>query len=310
VKPRVVFFGTPAIAVPTLRALTEVADVVAVVCQPDKPVGRHATLEAPPTKVAATELGIPVHQPTKVKVPEFAAWVREQRADVAVVLAYGRILTKAVLEAPTKGCLNLHASLLPKYRGAAPIAWAIVRGETETGITLMQMDEGVDTGDMLTKRSLAIGADETAGELSVRLGELGAEMIRLDLLPALEGRFPRVAQAHSEATLAPILKKEDGRLDFKEDAKVVHDRARGMEPWPGAFATLKGKGFKVLRTRVSTWDEGAAPGIVVRADKGGLVVACGRGAIEIVRGQVEGKKALDARELIGGRAIGVGDVLG
>lgn len=184
---RAIFFGTPDIAVPSLEALREVAEVVAVVCQPDRPAGRGLELRAPPVKERALALGFEVVQPEKVKTPEFAAWVEARKADVALVIAYGRILPKAVLEGPRRGCMNLHASLLPRYRGAAPIQWAIVRGETETGVCLMQMDEGMDTGPVFTRRAIPIGRDETAGELGGRLGRLAAELVREDLPRAVAG---------------------------------------------------------------------------------------------------------------------------
>ncbi|RYE84118.1 MAG: methionyl-tRNA formyltransferase, partial [Myxococcales bacterium] len=193
-RPRTIFFGTPAIAVPALEALAAETEVVAVVCQPDKPAGRDPAPQAPPVKRAALALGLPVHQPAKVRTPDFADWVRAQRADAAVVLAYGRILTREVLDTPRLGCLNLHASILPRYRGAAPIQWAIVRGEDETGLSLMQMDEGIDTGAVLAVRRLPIGRDETADELSTRLAQLAAEMVRTDVLAALAGQLSPTPQ--------------------------------------------------------------------------------------------------------------------
>src|SRR6185312_2298719 len=187
---RAIFFGTPALSVPSLEALASIANVVGVVCQPDKPVGRGMKLAAPPVKERALAMGLPVVQPTKLRTGEFAQWVREQNADVALVIAYGRILPQDVLDAPRLGCVNVHASILPKYRGAAPIAWAIVRGETETGVTLMKMDAGMDTGDMLEIRKTPIGQDETAGELGVRLGELGATAVREGLPRYVRGELP------------------------------------------------------------------------------------------------------------------------
>ena len=210
---RTVFFGTPSFAVPIFEALREVSNVVAVVCQPDKPVGRGLSVQAPPVKVAAMAAGIPVVQPTKLRNGEFAAWLREQSADVAVVAAYGRILPDDVLAAPRLGCVNAHASLLPRYRGAAPIQWAIVRGETQSGVCLMQMDAGLDTGDVLSVHSTQIGAEETAGELMTRLSLLAADALRADWSAFLAGNLKRMPQDHSLATLAPLLKKEDGLID-------------------------------------------------------------------------------------------------
>jgi methionyl-tRNA formyltransferase len=304
---RAIFMGTPEIAVGALEALTEVAEVVAVICQPDRPAGRGLALKAPAVKDRALALGLPVHQPTKVKTPEHAAWLRGLEADVALVIAYGRILPPAVLEAPRRGCMNLHASLLPKYRGAAPINWAIVEGESETGIALMQMDEGMDTGPVFTTRRTPIGADETAGELYVRLGALAGDVVREDLPRAVAGTLTAVAQDHALATHARMLEKDDGRIDWAEPARRVHDRVRGFTPWPGAFTTAGGKRLKILTTRLGSGS--GAPGEVLRADKE-VVVACGSEAVVLVTGQLEGKKALAGRELAAGRALMAGMRLG
>jgi methionyl-tRNA formyltransferase len=309
---RAVFFGTPQFAVPCLDALVEIADVVGVVCQPDKPQGRGLELAAPPVKRRALELGLAVVQPTKLKTGEFAAWLRDQKADVALVVAYGRILPRDVLEAPRLGCVNVHASLLPKYRGAAPITWAVVRGEPETGITLMQMDEGMDTGAMLEQLPTEIVADETAGDLSERLSALGALAVRRGLPKYVAGGYTPIPQDHAKATVAPILKKDDGRIDFRKPARAVHDHVRGMSPWPGAFTTSRGKGLKVHATRVTDLPAGrsVAPGTVVLADKAHVVVACGERAIELLRVQLEGKKAIGANDWFAGRGVTEGDVLG
>jgi methionyl-tRNA formyltransferase len=312
---RALFFGTPAFSVPCLDALASVAEVVGVVCQPDRPVGRGLTLTAPPVKQRALDLGLALVQPTKLRTGEFAAWVRAQDADVALVVAYGRILPPDVLAGPRLGCVNVHASLLPKYRGAAPITWAIVRGERETGVTLMQMDAGMDTGAMLESWRLAIEPDETAGELSERLSQLGAIAVREGIPKVFAGAYAPVAQDDARATLAPMLKKEDGAIDFSIGARAVHDHVRGMSPWPGAFTRLGGKVVKVLAAS----EAGVAPpptslpGEVVLADKGRVVVACGRErreAVDLVRVQLEGKKPVTAGEWVGGRGVKLGDRLG
>jgi methionyl-tRNA formyltransferase len=315
VTVRALFFGTPAFSVPSLEALAGIAEVVGVVCQPDKPVGRGLTLTAPPVKQRALELGLTVLQPTKVRNGELARWVREQRADVAVVIAYGRILPGDVLEGPRLGCINVHASLLPKYRGAAPITWAIVRGETETGVTLMQMDVGMDTGAMLDVWKTPIGPDETAGELSERLAMLGARAVREGIPRVVAGSYVAEAQDESRATTAPMLKKEDGAIDFAKGARAVHDHVRGMSPWPGAFTRLAGKVVKVHKAAVAgvTPPAGAAAGEVVLADKSRVVVACGgdpREAIDLTIVQLEGKKPVTAGEWVGGRGVKLGDRLG
>jgi methionyl-tRNA formyltransferase len=314
-RARVLFYGTPAIAVPTLRALAAAYDVVAVVCQPDAAAGRSHELNAPATKVAALELGIPVHQPAKVRTPEFVQWVRDQRADVAVVIAYGRILIQEVLDAPVHGCVNLHASILPKLRGAAPITWAIARGDAETGVSVMKMDAGVDTGPVYSIHRVAITPDETTATLSEKLALLAAHAILEDLPKILAGELSVIAQDHASSTLAPILKKEDGLVDWSRSAREVSAHVRAMDPWPGAYSLVRGKLFKVLKVRVDPIlaglhpGTGTEPGTVISASKRGIVVKVGDGVIVIDRGQLEGRKALDAAELAGGRALVEGDVL-
>jgi methionyl-tRNA formyltransferase len=308
---RAIFFGTPEIAVPSLRALAAAFEVPAVVCQPDRPAGRGLKLHAPAVKLAAIELGIPVVQPAKIRTSEFLSWLTEQHADVAVVLAYGRILPGPVLEAPARGCLNLHASILPRYRGAAPINWAIVRGESETGMSLMQMDEGLDTGPVFAVRRLSIGEDETAGELAVRLGVLAAEMVREDVPRAVRGELRATPQDADLATSAPPLEKEQGRIDWSKGAAEVHNHVRGMTPWPSAFTTTGGKLLKVLATRRSGLKSASEPpGTILAADSSGVLVACGEGVLELIRAQMEGKKPLGARDLVAGRTLIRGARLG
>ncbi|MBX3189855.1 MAG: methionyl-tRNA formyltransferase [Labilithrix sp.] len=310
---RAVFFGTPQFAVPCLDALVEIADVAAVVCQPDRPSGRGLELSPPPVKQRAIELGLSVVQPTKLKTGEFAAWLREQNADVGLVVAYGRILPKDVLDAPRLGCVNVHASLLPKLRGAAPITWAVVRGEPETGVTLMQMDEGMDTGAMLEQLTTPITEEETAGDLSEKLSALGALAVRKGLPVYVSGGYTPQEQDHARATLAPILEKKDGQIDFSKSAREVHDHVRGMTPWPGAFTTSRGKTLKVHATRVTDLPaatEKPAPGTIVFADKTRVIVACGERGVELTRVQLEGKKAISASDWFLGRGVAEGDRLG
>jgi methionyl-tRNA formyltransferase len=310
-RVRALFFGTPALAVPALDALHAIAEVVAVVCQPDRPSGRGLELKPPPVKVRAGQLGLPVVQPVKVRTPEFAAWARDAGADVALVIAYGRILPPAVLAAPRRGCLNLHASILPFYRGAAPITWAIAHGETETGISLMQMDEGMDTGPVFTVHRSAIEPETTADELGASLGALAAEVVRLDLVRAVEGEITAQPQDHAAATMAPILDKEDGRIAWERTARQVHDHVRAMTSWPGAFTGAHGKTLKVLESRIGAeGGETAAPGTVVAATRAGVVVACGAGTLQLLRAQLEGRKALGAADLVSGRALVAGMLLG
>jgi methionyl-tRNA formyltransferase len=304
---RAIFFGTPTIAVPSLEALASIAEVCAVVCQPDRPAGRGLTLRAPPVKERALALGLEVVQPAKIRDAGFVDWVRRQVADVALVVAYGKIFGRELLEAPRAGCLNLHASILPRYRGAAPIQWAIVRGERETGISLMRMDEGCDTGPVFSRHVIPIGEDETAGELGERLATLAAEVTRRDLLRAVAGELTAEPQDDASATHAPLIDKRDGLVDFSLSARAVHDHARGMTPWPGAFSFLTGKRFKLLETRVGELAPAQGqPGTVVRLASDAVEIACGEGRLRLLRGQVEGKKALDAAQLIAGRTVALG----
>ncbi len=307
---RALFFGTPAIAVPAFEALAEVATVVAAVCQPDRPAGRGMTLRPPPVKQAAERLGVPVHQPKKIKRPPLADWISDQQIDVALVMAYGRILPPAALEAPRRGCMNLHASLLPRYRGAAPINWAIARGERQTGICLMQMDAGMDTGPVYRSHSIPIEPEETAGELADRLAVLAADVVRRDLRAAVEGEVDPQPQDHERATYAPMLSKQDGLVDWSLDAAEVHAHVRGMTPWPGAFSYLGDRTLKIHACRIHSGQVEADPGTVVLADRSAVIVACGTGLIEIVSLQLPGKKAMPAGEMVIGRSIAAGARLG
>ncbi len=301
---KAIFFGSPEFAVPCLDAVSELAEVVAVVCQPDRPAGRGLALSPPAVKVRALELGLEVMQPTKVRVPEFAASLRALGADVGVVVAYGRILTRAVLDAPRVGCLNVHASLLPRFRGAAPIQWAIAEGEDVTGVALMQMDEGLDTGPVLAEERTAIGPDETAGELATRLSAMGAGLVRRELARAVRGELEPRPQDDARATLAPLLTKAHGRLDFRWPARQVHDRARAMSPWPGAFAMLDGKVVKVHRTRLPDVTVDGAPGEIVASERDVVRVASGDGrAVDLLELQDAGKKRLSAGQYRAGHAL-------
>ena len=309
--PRALFFGSPAFAVPSLDALNEIADVASVVCQPDKPAGRGLTLTPPAVKVRALELGLPVVQPTKLRTGEFGAWAREQAVDVALVVAYGRILPRDVLDAPRLGCVNVHASLLPKYRGAAPITWAVVGGEAESGVTLMKLDEGMDTGATFARVVTPIAPDETAGELGERLARLGADAVRQWLPRYLAGDVTLEPQDDALATLAPMLEKDMGRVDFRKTARQVHDHVRGMSPWPGATTLCRGKVVKLHATRVVDGERpGAAAGTVLVADKSRVLVACGQGCVELSRVQPEGKRAMKGSDWAMGRGVAEGDVLG
>ena len=311
-RPRAVFFGTPSFAVPCLAALSDVADVVAVVCQPDKPVGRGNVVTAPPVKRWAEERGIPVQQPVKLRDGTFAAWLRGIAPDLAVVVAYGRILPADVLAIPRLGCVNVHASVLPRHRGAAPINWAILAGDEATGVTLMQMDEGLDTGPMLAVRHTPIGIDETAIDVSQRLQALGAELLR-EAVPALvAGALRATPQDGARATLAPLLHKDMARIDWRQTARQVHDRVRGLQPWPGASTTLGARRLIVGTTRLDDPPTvlGGAPGEVVAVSKDRLWVATAQGLVGITEVQLEGKKRMGVREFLGGHPIRTGTILG
>jgi methionyl-tRNA formyltransferase len=306
---RAVFFGTPAIAVPALRSLAEVAEIVGVVCQPDRPAGRGLNLQPPAVKTAALELGCVVHQPIKVKTGNLDHWLLERSADVALVMAYGRILPPAVLSAPRRGCMNLHASLLPRWRGAAPINWALAHGDTETGVCLMQMDEGLDTGPVYARRAIPIGAEETAGELAERLAGAAAQLVREELARAVDGQLGAVPQEHDKATYAPPLERQHGALNFSAMARDLVNWIRALAPRPGAHTLLHGRPLKIAQARLATGPARGQPGRVSVEQKR-VLVSTVDGVFELCRAQVEGRKELPAMDLIHGRALQAGDVLG
>ncbi len=305
---RIIFFGTPQLAVPSLEAVASLGEVVRVICQPDRPAGRGMKLRPPPVKQRALELGLEVEQPTKVRTPDFAESLRASNADVVVVIAYGRILPRAVLDAPRRGCVNVHASLLPRWRGAGPIQWAIVSGDDQTGVCLMHMDEGMDTGPVIACRKTPIEPDETSAELGERLSTMGAQLL-CDVLPDwVAGRIEATPQPTEGVTIAPLLEKEHGRIDWSAPARAVHDRVRGLCPWPGAYATIDGQRLKVHRTAVHVENgELGPPGEILHADsRAGLVVACGRGAVSLLDLQLEGKRSLRWHQFLAGHRLEAG----
>src|SRR3990167_749556 len=306
---RIVFMGTPEFAVPSLKALVESGDeVVALVAQPDKPKGRGLKPSPPPTRVVAEELGIPVLQPPGIRTEAFLQELAKLRPDLICVAAYGKILPKTVLELPQFGCLNVHASLLPKYRGAAPINWAIARGEKVTGITIMQMDEGMDTGDILLTREMPIDYDDTGETLTGKLSLAGAELLLQAIAELRKGYLRPLKQDDSAATYAPMLKKEDGGIDWGKPAGEIRNQIRGMLPWPGAFTFLNGKLIKIYKAAVAEGE--GKQGEVVDAPQGVLRVMTGKGALDILELQIEGGKRLDAKAFLSGRRIEPGAVLG
>jgi methionyl-tRNA formyltransferase len=308
---RAVFFGTPQVAVPALRALTQVAEVAAVVCQPDRPSGRGLKVSAPPVKEAALELGLSVHQPTKVRTGELGTWLREKAVDVALVMAYGRILPLDVLSAPRRGAMNLHASLLPRYRGAAPINWVIVHGETQTGVSLMQMDEGLDTGPVFSRHALDLSDTETGGSLAERIATLAAHVVRADLAAAVDGKLVAEPQDAALASHAPLIERHHLQVDWGRSAVEIGRLVRGMAPKPGAFTLLGGKVLRIhdARPLPGPMPSGATPGTFSVLGKRALV-ATGNGTLELINAQLEGKKALMAQDLINGRVLVEGLVLG
>ena len=297
---RIVFMGTPDFAVPCLQRLLEDGhEVPAVFTQPDKPVGRHAVLTPPPVKQLALSHGIPVYQPTKMRDGTVAALLRELAPDCLVVVAYGRILPQEILDVPPRGCVNIHGSLLPRYRGAAPIQWSVIRGETVTGVTSMFMDAGMDTGDIIDTLTTPIGENETAGELFERLAPLGARLLSTTLAAIADGTVIRRPQNDAEATMAPMLEKAMGRLDLTRPAQELHNQVRGMNPWPGAFCTAGGKTLKIHETRVAAGS--GAPGTLLCADP--VTVACGEGALQLVTVQPEGKPRMAAEAWLRGARL-------
>lgn len=305
---RVAFFGTPEFAVPILQALLDGPDeVVGVVCQPDRPAGRGQKLQAPPVKQLAQAYGLRVAQPLKLKSDELPAALAAWRVDLAVVAAYGRILPARVLETPHLGCINVHASLLPAHRGAAPIQWAILDGDQQTGVTIMRMNERMDEGDVLLQRATPIGADETYGALQSRLALLGAAAL-MDALDGLRaGTLTATPQDHARATLAPMIRKEQGAIDWRRPAALLARQVRGFNPWPSAYTTLRGKLLKVHVAHPACG--GGEPGCVVDIDDR-IRVATGEGLLAIETLQLEGRKALAARDFARGGGLAVGERLG
>jgi methionyl-tRNA formyltransferase len=310
---RVVFMGTPAFAVPTLEAVLRAGhDVAAVVTQPDRPAGRGGRLRPSPVKDVAIAHGLPVLQPERVRRPAAIAELAALAADCFVVVAFGQILPPAVLDLPRYGCINVHASLLPAYRGAAPIHWAVLNGETETGITTMWMDEGLDTGDMLLASRLPIGPDETTGELHDRLAAVGATLLADSLALIERGEAPRAPQNPDLATYAPLLLPEHERIDWSRPAQAVHNQIRGLSPWPGAYTASPVGRLKVWRSRLEAGGGGREtdPGTVVAVGPDGISIQCGDGAVCLTEVQPENKRPMTAGAFANGYRVEPGWRLG
>ena len=304
---RIVFMGTPDFAVPSLEALLAGPDqVVTVVCQPDRERGRGKKVSPPAVKVAALEHGLAVMQPESVRKEPFLAQMRALAPDLLVVVAYGRILPGELLRLPPLGAINVHGSLLPKYRGAAPIQWAVINGDAETGITIMRMDEGMDTGDILLTVAEPIGSEDTAGSLFDRLARLGGTTLAQALPRLKAGQLQAVPQDSALATMAPMLTKEDGHLDFRQSASALHCRIRGLDPWPSAYVFLDGARLRLFAPKVVAKHFNEPPGTILRADTEGLLVASGRDALLIREVQPEGKRRMDAATWLRGARISAG----
>jgi methionyl-tRNA formyltransferase len=313
---RIVFMGTPEFAVPSLKALLRSDDqVVGVVTQPDRPKGRGHELSASPVKLVGQREGLPILQPVKMKETAFLDALLAWQPDFIAVAAFGRILPKAILETPSRGCVNVHASLLPKYRGAGPIQWAIINGERETGITTMLMDEGMDTGAILLQETVAIQPDDTAGSLSARLAEVGGRLLVETLRRLKDGTVAPCPQDHAQATMAPLLKKEDGLVDWKLGAGAIANRVRGMSPWPGAYTYAGHERWIIWRASPITQAVGRAanradPGTVAEVGKEALLVETGDGLLAITEFQPASSRRMSVAQYLAGHPLSPGLMLG
>jgi len=296
--------GTPEFAVTTLEACLEIGEVVAAVTQPDRPKGRGQHPTPPPVKTLSQARGVPVLQPAKIRDLALIEQLRKLAPEICVVAAYGKILPETVLNIPPKGCVNVHASLLPKFRGASPIQWAIASGESVTGVCLMKMDAGLDTGPILSCREVPIGPRETFGSLQRTLANVGGELIRQVLPGYLRGDYVPTPQPAQGVSHAPLLKKEDGRLDFTRSADELELRIRAFDPWPGSFTTFDGKTVKIHRAELGTGK--GAPGEVLRASREGLEVACASGSLVLLEVQPEAKRKMSTSQFLAGHRIEVG----
>ncbi len=309
---RILFCGTPQFAVPTLKHLLAQPEfeLLAVITQPDRPRGRGNQISSSPVKEVALAANLPVHQPEKIRAPEVQELLQSYSPDFIVIIAYGQIIPARLLPIPRYGWINLHASLLPKYRGAAPINWAIVNGETRTGLTTMRIDAGMDTGDILLQRELEIGAIETAPELAARLSEAGAPLIADTLRGLAAGKITPRPQDHSQATLAPMLKRDDGRIDWNRNAKEIYNRMRGFTPWPGSHSVFRGHSCHLWGEPVSNKKGNAPPGTLLLEDNDLLVVCGGTTVLRLSAVQLEGRKQVAASEFANGARLKPGERFG
>lgn len=308
---RIVFMGTPEFAVPSLEALLASEDeVVGVITQPDRPKGRGHELAPPPIKLVAQRSGIPFLQPLKIRTPEFLESLAAWKPDLIAVTAFGRILHAPILNLPPMGCINVHGSLLPKYRGAAPVQWAVINGETETGITTMLMDEGMDTGSMLLQERIPILPDDTAGTVAPRLAELGGRLLVETIRQLKVGAIAPRAQDHSQATMAPLLKKEDGVIDWTGSAQSIVNRIRGLSPWPGAYTFHGQERWNIWKAAAIHEPVQGRPGTILAGSKQSLKVATGNGVLELLEIQTANSKRMSVGQFLAGHRIGPGEMLG
>lgn len=307
---RTVFMGTPALALPALEATADCSDLAAVVTQPPRRKGRGLKESPSPVALRCREMGVEAAVPDNVRTPGFLRWLTGLEPDLVVVVAYGKILPPQLLEAPPLGCVNLHASLLPELRGAGPIQWAIARGYGTTGVTLMQMDEGMDTGPILLQEKVVIGAGETAPELGRRLAEAGAHLLRRGLAALERGNLVPRPQDEALATYAPLLTREDGLARWDLPAAELYNRLRGFTPWPGLYTLHGGRRLQITEAAPAEGRAGDVPGTVAAADDDGIQVTCGRGALAVTRLKPEGSREMSAGEYLAGHRLAAGDRLG
>lgn len=307
---RIIFMGTPDFAVPTLKTLIKGPDhIVAVVSQPDRPKGRGRRLVAPAVKTVALEHQIPVLQPLKIRTREFLDALKQFAPDVIIVAAYGRILPPAILSLPAHGCINVHGSLLPRHRGAAPIQWSIIEGDEEVGVTIMQMDEGLDTGDILLRKAIVPEPDETSGSLFPKIAELGGQAVMDTLDMLAEGGLAFIHQDDRKATLAPMLSKQDGLLDWNQPAKKLHNLIRGLDPWPRAFCMHGSSKLQLFNPEVVFENSSLPPGTVIRADREGVLISTKEFCLLVKEVQPEGKKRMRVEAFLNGHQLNPGDRL-
>ncbi len=304
---RIVFMGTPDFAATSLRALIDGPDqVVAVVTQPDRAKGRGKKRSPPPVKILAEELQIPVLQPRDIRTRDFHNGLLTYQPDLLVVVAYGKMLPKNLLDLAPLGCINVHGSLLPKYRGAAPVQWTVINRDTEAGVTIIQMDEGLDTGGILLRASIRTDPGETSGSLFVKLADLGSRILLEAVKGIKEGTLVPQPQEHGQASMAPMFKKADGYIDWRASAEELEGRIRGLDPWPSAFCFWEKKRLRLFAPEVVFQDAEAAPGTVIRADKAGILVACGQNCLLIHEIQPEGKSRMSAEAFVCGSRLSQG----